>query len=256
MKKNIRRLAVLTVFVMLLTLIPLVSAAESLMMVTGNFVRVRSAAQGGDVYGTVNAGTIVTLINTGNGYMYKVKVKVNNVEREGFIYKEYLKPYKTTSNDNDNTKDNSKDNSVPKENGAVRRNNDTVRATVTKQTSVRATASVTSRVVGTLKTRTTVSVLSQKGSSVYITTSKMSGYVQATSLMMGSVKSQKASVKTVKNGDYKIYTGSTGQGKVVGSVAKRKEITVLHKGSTWSYVKVGSVYGYVANDVISVRKDG
>ena len=256
MKKNIRRLAVLTVFVMLLTLIPLGSSAETKMIVTGNYVRLRDVDTN-EVKGTYNAGTVVILLDTGNGYMYKVRVEDNG--EVGLMYKDYLKPYSgssntsTNTNTNANSTTNSGTNSSANANAAIRRNNDTVRATITKQTNVRATANMSSRVVGTLKTRTTVSVLSQKGNNVYITTSRMSGYVPANSLMMNNVKARAA---TVKNGSFNVYTGSTGNGKVVGTARANSNITVLHKGSTWSYVKMGNTYGYVANSAYTLKKQG
>lgn len=261
MKKNIRRLAVLTVFVMLLTLIPLGCAAERQMIVTGDNVRVRDAQSGGKVIGKAKAGTIVTYVGPGNGYMYEIRLMLDGVETTGFMYKEYLRDYSGSSGTNaqagTNTKPNTNNTANPgttstsNANAAVRRNNDTVRATITKQTNVRATAAASSRVVGTLKTRTTVSVLGQKGNSVYITTSKMSGYVSAGSLMMNNVRARAA---TVKGSSYKVYTGSTGNGKVVASAKAKSNITVLHQGDNWSYVKVGNTYGYIANNAYTLNK--
>ena len=252
MTKKIRRLAVLTAFVMLLTLVPLSVSAETKMSVTGNFVRLRDVNTN-QVIGTYNAGTIVTVLSTGNGYMYKVRV--DNDDKVGMMYREYLKSYTGSSGNTGKAGGNAKPAVNPSSNYApVARNNDTVRATITKQTNVRATANQYSRVVGTLKTRTTVSVLSQKGNSVYITTSKMSGYVPSNSVMMNNVTARAATVKNVKNGNYNIYTGSTGKGKVVGSVKSNNQITVLHQGSTWSYVKVGNTYGYIASNVYTVNK--
>lgn len=252
MTKNVRRFAVLTAFIMLLTLVPLSVYAETKMSVTGNFVRLRDVNTN-KVIGTYNAGTIVTVLSTGNGYMYKVRV--DNDDNVGLMYREYLKSYTGSSGNTGKAGGNTKPAVNPASGYApVARNNDTVRATITKQTNVRATSNQYSRVVGTLKTRTTVSVLSQKGNSVYITTSKMSGYVPSNSVMMNNVTARTATVKNVKNGNYNIYTGSTGKGKVVGSVKSNNQITVLHQGSTWSYVKVGNTYGYIANNVYTVNK--
>lgn len=266
MKKNIRMLAVMAVLAMLLTLVPLQSLAAGTMTVTGDFVNLRDSYKGGGkVLACLRKNTVVTLVEskTYNGGWYHVKA----AGQEGYIWGQYLKAASSTAAADKKT-DTSKKTDTGKKtdtkktdtaaasktsaNGAVRRNNDTVRATVTRQISVRATANGGAKVVGTLKTRTTVSVLSRRNNYVYITTSRMSGYVPADSVMLSNTRAQTAKVKKVQNGNYKIYVGSTGSGKTVGTVKQNSTITVLHQGSTWSYVKVGNVYGYVAKNIYTV----
>lgn len=261
MKKNIRMLAVLAMVAMLLTVVPLASYAESKMVVTGDFVNLRDKQSGGASIGQYNRGTVVTFLGTGNGYMYHVDIN----GKKGYMSKDYLKPYSATSStaatkpteakktttNNNNTTVTAKNVS---KNGTIARNNDTVRGTITKQTSVRATANGSSKVVGTLKTRTTVSVLSRKNDYVYITTSTMSGYVPASSVTLNNTKSQTAKVKKVNNGNYKVYTGSTGSGQVVATAKVNNNITVIHQGSQWSYVKIGNTYGYISRQVYDIDR--
>ena len=259
MKKNIRMLAVLAIVAMLLTLVPLASYAETKMVVTGDFVNLRNKASGGASIGQYNKGTVVTYLDAGNGFMYHVEVN----GKKGYMSKDYLKTYSTASSTTTvNGKATETTNNTNKQqaratrtttntnpNAAVARNNDTVRGTISKQTNVRAKAYSTAKVVGTLKTRTTVSVLSRKNNYVYITTSRMSGYVPADSLTLNNTKARTATIKKTNNGNYKVYTGSTGTGQVVTTVKVNNKITVLHQGDTWSYVKVGNMYGYIAKNV-------
>lgn len=267
MKKNIRMLAVLAMVAVLLTAIPLSSSAESKMTVTGDFVNLRDSYKGGGtILACLRKGATVTLLSsqTYNGGWYHVKYGSTS----GYIWGQYLKAVSDSSSSSTNTnskntnttntnttgKNTNTSNAVSKVNAAIARNNDTVRGTISKQTNVRASASSAAKIVGTLKTRTTVSVLSRKNNYVYITTSKMSGYVPADSLTLNNTKSQSATVKKMPNGDYKVYVGSTGSGQVVATVNVNSKVTVLHQGSTWSYIKVGNVYGYISKDVISVNK--
>ena len=262
MKKNIRMLAVLAIVAMLLTLVPLASYAESKMIVTGDFVNLRDKASGGASIGQYNRGTVVTYLGSGNGFMYHVEVN----GKKGYMSKEYLKAYTSTSTttkpaetktDKTTGKTTAKGTTTAKTtnaNGAVARNNDTVRGTVSKQINVRAQANKTAKIVGTLKTRTTVSVLSRKNNYIYITTSKMSGYVPAEAITLSNTKAQIAKVKNTKGSNYKVYTGSTGSGQVVATVKPNAKITVIHQGNTWSYVKVGNVYGYLAKNSYTIDK--
>ena len=262
MKNNIRKLAVLAIVAMLLTLVPLASIAETKMVVTGNFVNLRDKASGGASIGQYNKGTIVTYLGAGNGYMYHVEIN----GKKGYMSKDYLKPYSsssTTAKPTETKKDTATGKTTTTKtttakttnaNGAVARNNDTVRGTVSKQINVRTQANQSSKIVGTLKTRTTVSVLSRKNNYVYITTSKISGYVPANAVTLSNTKAQTAQVKKAKDGSYKIYVGSTGTGKVVATVKNNSKITVLHQGSNWSYVKVGNVYGYISKNSYTINK--
>ena len=259
---------------MLLTLVPFSAMAAAKMRVTGNYVNLRDLKTNQPI-GMYNSGTIVTLISTGNGYMYHVRVDADG--REGRMYREYLQPYNASSNQNNNTNTNTNANTNTNTNtntnannnnggkvdakktdatpnAAVARNNDTVRGTITKPTNVRATANNNSKIVGSLQTRTTVNVLGRQGNNVYITTGKFSGYVSASSVMLNNTVSRTAVVKKVNNGNYKVYTGSTGTGKAIASVNASSKITVLHPGSAWSYVKVGNVYGYIASNMYTMNK--
>ncbi len=265
MKKNIRMLAVMAMLAMLLTLVPLTSVAESQMTVTGDFVNFRdSYAGGGKILACLRQGTVVKQLSsqTYNGGWYHVEYN----GQKGYIWGQYLK-LKTNSSSGSETKTNSKTTSttskkttttaaktVTAANAAVKRNNDTVRATVTKQVNVRATANGSSKVVGTLKTRTTVSVLSRKNNYVYITTSKMSGYVPSNTITLNNTKAVSAKVKKTDNGNYKIFSGSTGSGQPIATAKVNSNITVLHEGNTWSYVKVGNVYGYISKQVYDIDK--
>ena len=268
MKNNIRKLAVLAIVAMLLTLVPLASVAETQMTVTGDFVNFRASyAGGGKVLACLRKGTVVTKLSnqTYNGGWYHVEYN----GQKGYIWGQYLKVKpnsssgKTNTANNNTTTTNAKTTtakgtttkSTTTANQAIRRNNDTVRATITKSTSVYASASSRAKVVTTLKTRTTVSVLSRKNNYVYITTSRMSGYVPANSVTLNNTKAVSAKVKKVTNGNYKVYTGSTGSGQAVATVKANTNITVLHQGSTWSYVKVGNVYGYISKQVYEVSKN-
>ena len=265
MKNNIRKLAVLAIVAMLLTLVPLASIAETKMVVTGDFVNLRDKASGGASIGQYNRGTIVTYLGAGNGFMYHVEIN----GKKGYMSRDYLKPYsssstttkptetkkdttgKTTSKTTNNKTTTGKTTNA---NGAVARNNDTVRGTVSKQIYVRSQANTSSKVVGTLKTRTTVSVLNRKNNYVYITTSKISGYVPADAVTLSNTKAQTAQVKYTKGGNYKVYTGSTGNGNVLATVKNNSKITVLHQGNNWSYVKVGNVYGYISKNSYVINK--
>ena len=260
MKNNIRKLAVLAIIAMLLTLVPLASIAETKMVVTGDFVNLRDKASGGASIGQYNRGTIVTYLGSGNGYMYHVEVN----GKKGYMSRDYLKPYSSSSTTTKPT-ETKKDTTTGKTtttktttakttnaNGAIARNNDTVRGTVSKQINVRTQADKLSKIVATLKTRTTVSVLSRKNNYVYITTSKVSGYVPANAVVLNNTKALTAQIKNAKN--VKVYTGSTGNGKVVATVKNNSKITVLHQGSNWSYVKVGNVYGYISKNSYSINK--
>lgn len=273
MKNNIRKLAVLAIVAMLLTLVPLASVAETQMTVTGDFVNFRdSYAGGGKILACLRQGAVVKQLSsqTYNGGWYHVEYN----GQKGYIWGQYLKVKsnsssgKTTTANNNTTTTTAKTTaaktttakgttakSTTTANQAIRRNNDTVRATITKSTSVYASASSRAKVVTTLKTRTTVSVLSRKNNYVYITTSKMSGYVPANSITLNNTKAVSAKVKKVTNGNYKVYTGSTGSGQTVATVKANANITVLHQGTTWSYVKVGNVYGYISKQVYEVSKN-
>ena len=297
MKKNVRRLAVLTVFVMLLTLVPFSAAAETKMRVTGDYVNLRDLKTNQPIT-TYNRGTVVTLIDRGNGYMYHIRVDADG--NEGRMYCEYLEPYSASAKQNNNTTTTAATNynnntattaatnynnntartattnynntarttntaavrtgnnqaavKQTNPNAGVPRNNDTVRGMITKPTSVRATANSSSKIVGTLKTRTTVSVLSRKGNMVYITTANFSGYVPADCVMLTNTTSRSAKVIKTANGNNKIYSGSNGTGKTVGTVSANSNITVLHSGENWSYVKVGNVYGYISRDAYTISK--
>ena len=260
MKKTIRMLVSLMLISMLLTLVPLVSFAESKMVVTGDFVNLRDKQSGGSSIGQYNKGTVVTFLGTGNGYMYHVEIN----GKKGYMSKDYLKSYSSSTTTPATTAGTNKTNNTTtattiakktNTNGTVARNNDTVRGTITKQIAVRATASGNAKVVGTLKTRTTVSVLSRKNNYVYITTSSMSGYVPADSVTLNNTKSQTAKVKKVANGNYKVYTGSTGSGQVVATAKVNNNITVIHQGSSWSYVKIGNTYGYISKQVYDLEKN-
>lgn len=261
MKNNIRKLAVLAIVAMLLTLVPLASIAETKMVVTGDFVNLRNKASGGASIGQYNRGTIVTYLGAGNGFMYHVEIN----GKKGYMSKDYLKTYstgsttttvngkatetKTNTNTNKQQARTTRTNTNTNPNAAVARNNDTVRGMISKQTNVRAKAYSTANIVGTLKTRTTVSVLSRKNNYVYITTSKMSGYVPADSLTLNNTRARTATIKKTNNGNYKVYTGSTGTGQVITTVKVNNKVTVLHQGDKWSYVKVGNMYGYIAKNV-------
>ena len=269
MKNNIRKLAVLAIVAMLLTLVPLASVAETQMTVTGDFVNFRASyAGGGKILACLRQGTVVKQLSsqTYNGGWYHVEYN----GQKGYIWGQYLKiksssssSEKTTTANNNTATTTAKPTtakgttakSTTTANQAIRRNNDTVRATITKSTSVYATASSRAKVVTTLKTRTTVSVLSRKNNYVYITTSRMSGYVPANSVTLNNTKAVSAKVKKVTNGNYKVYTGSTGSGQTVATVKTNANITVLHQGTTWSYVKVGNVYGYISKQVYEVSKN-
>lgn len=267
MRNNIRKLAVLAIVAMLLTLVPLASIAESKMTVTGDFVNFRASyAGGGKILACLRKGTVVTKLSNQiyNGGWYHVSYN----GQSGYIWGQYLKDVSSSSNNKENTSKttttdkttNTKDSKqkaaeiVAKMNAPVVRNNDTVRATVTKQTNIRSAASTAAKIVATLKTRTTVSVLSRKNNYVYITTSKVSGYVPANSVVLNNTKAQTVTVKKTSNGNYKVYAGSTGTGKVLATVNVNSKITLLHQGSNWSYVKVGNVYGYISKNVYTKSK--
>ena len=260
MKKTMRMISMLVLVAMLAAMLPVVSFAETQMVVTGDFVRLRDAYSHGNEIAQYNRGTKVTVLGGPyNGQWYKVKIG----NRTGYMWGEYLKPASsstatkptsTTTKPTAATTKPTTGTTTGSLNGPVRRNNDTVRAMITRQVNVRSTASSGSKVVGTLKTRTTVSVLSRQGNSVYITTGKMSGYVGADYVTLTNTRARAATVKRVANGNYKLYTGSTGTGRTLATMKVGAKVTVLHTGSTWSYVKVGNTYGYVSRNVLSIDK--
>ena len=66
MKNNIRKLAVLAIVAMLLTLVPLASIAETKMTVTGDFVNFRASyAGGGKVLAGIMSATTVRAVISG-----------------------------------------------------------------------------------------------------------------------------------------------------------------------------------------------
>ena len=260
MKKTMRMISMLVLVAMLAAMLPVVSFAEYQMVVSGDFVRLRDAYSHGNEITQYNRGTKVTVLGGPyNGQWYRVRIG----SQEGYMWGEYLKPVSsstaskptsTTTKPTATTTKPTTGTTTGSLNGPVRRNNDTVRAMITRQVNVRSTASSGSKVVGTLKTRTTVSVLSRQGNTMYITTGKMSGYVGADYVTLTNTRARAATVKRVANGNYKLYTGSTGTGRTLATSKVSAKVTVLHTGSTWSYVKVGNTYGYVSRNVLSISK--
>ena len=275
MKKNVRFLALLVLAAVLIASVPVATYAEATMVVTGDFVNMRAGVTGTAGHSNIlNKGnelrkgeTVVDIGGGSQGGWYYVQRSRDGVK--GYVWGEYLKYQSSSSSSKTTTTTTNKTTTTTTTNNAtaaanrtkaaianapVTRNNDTVRATITKPVTIYSTASASSKSVGTLKTRTTVSVLSRKNDYVFITTSKMSGYVRADSLTLTNTRSYTAKVRKVTNGNYNVYAGSTGTGAKIAAVKPNATVTVIHQGSTWSYVKVGNVYGYVAKDVLEAKK--
>ena len=76
----------------------------------------------------------------------------------------------------------------------------------------------------------------------------------ADSVSLWSVKDQSATVKKVNGGDYNLYAGTTSQRAKIGTVKAGKSVTLLHRGGTWSLVKVGNLTGYVQTKLLNINK--
>lgn len=232
-----RFLAIVLTLTLLLGVLPIMSAsAETTMVVTGGWLRLRALPNfTATTLASYYTGTKVTVLGTaGDGNWYHVRASDGY---DGYMYAKYLK----ASSDSGSTSTAT----VISSNGLGVR--------------LRTGPSVAYGIIQVVPVGTTVTVLAKGTYWWFIRVGTQTGYMMSQFLTDGSVTPTPSSGYlarvTSKNGlGVRLRAGAGTGYAVLGVYSVGTEVTVLTHGSTWDYIRIGSRTGYMMTQFLTTSQ--